>query len=220
MQVPEEISFTNGCLIIDDNSISFKPNDGSILEINTIARNNIGHVEQTLMKILPLREIQLIYRFFFGSALVAITGLVIDIATKWSTMFYLGVMGIAFSAFLLFSYFWLDNLLRIQIAKPILLWLFGVEAVRIVVQNTFGGNNMLFFIRKDEANRLPSLKDYKTDKVFKVEPIQQQANTNESIKPQSQTNNIDSLVKIAELYEKGLLTKEEFERKKAELFVN
>ena len=45
-------------------------------------------------------------------------------------------------------------------------------------------------------------------------------NNNKEGMGNNRNSNVDDLVKIAELYEKGLLTKEEFEIKKKELFNN
>ncbi len=84
-----------------------------------------------------------------------------------------------------------------------------------VIINTKGAEHIqLKFVTENDFNLMNNAFEYYIEKVHKPQqtvPIQQNIST---------TSNADELLKYAELYEKGLLTKDEFEMKKAELLGN
>ena len=197
------ISFSTGNLIINDNNISFQLNFGSVHEVNTIGRENIGHIETQEMRVLPKVDIVYCFRMaLFGIIIIIIGAIVTDF------IFYIGVILTLFAAFLLFGSFWLDGLLGLNVVKSILLAIFGVDAVRVVVQNIYGGNNLHFFVLRDEKKKIPKFEDYKLEKIHKVENIRNIDST---------ANNIDDIEKLANLRDKGIISQEEFDLKKRKI---
>ena len=90
-----------------------------------------------------------------------------------------------------------------------------LHASSSVIINTKGAEHVqLKFVTKDNFDLMNNAFESYLEKTHKPQqsiPIQQNIST---------TSNADELLKYAELYEKGLLTKEEFDMKKAELLGN
>lgn len=90
-----------------------------------------------------------------------------------------------------------------------------LHASSSVIINTKGAEHIqLKFVTENDFNLMNNAFENYIEKVHKPQqtaPIQQNIST---------TSNADELLKYAELYEKGLLTKDEFEMKKAELLSN
>lgn len=202
------IEFSTGKLIITEKNISFHQNIGNPHNVNTIGRENIGHTDLQDMRLLT--KVDFVYCFQTAAIglILSIVGLIIGISSNFYFILYLGLGLIFFGAFLLFSVLWLDGLLGLNVARPILLSIFGIDAIRIVVQNIYGGNNLQFFILPDEKSKIPKFEDYKRDKIYSVE------NVND---PQSGKNNIDDIEKLAVLRDKGILSQEEFDLKKKQI---
>ena len=95
-------------------------------------------------------------------------------------------------------------MLGLNLIQSILIYIYGVEAIRVVIQNRHGGNNLMFFIGDDERSKLPKFEDLKIEKREVVEVL-------------SQNNNLDDINKLAELLSKGLITKDEFDKKKNQI---
>jgi len=201
------IIFSTGKLIINDVNISFHLKNGNVRDVNTIARENIGFVDKQPMRLLPLTEFVYIFRVALIGVLVTILGLLIGYKIDTLILFYFGIMIIFFAGFLMFSYLWIDSILGLKIATPILLNIFGVDAIRVVIQNIYGGNNLQFLIGKDEINKLPLFDDYKIDKTHSKKNL---------IKEESH-HNYDDIEKLSVLKDKGLITLEEFELKKKQI---
>jgi hypothetical protein len=202
------IEFSTGKLIINETNISFHQNRGNVNNVNTIARENIGHMNKQSMRLLPHSEFVYIFRMAILGVALIIIGFIVGIKTDTYLIVYLGIASIIFAGLLMFSWLWLDSLLGLKVAEPILLSLFGVDAFRIVVQNIFGGNNLIFLIRDDEISKIPKFEDYKLEKIHKVENIKSPDNT---------VNNIDDIEKLANLRDKGILSQEEFDLKKKQI---
>jgi hypothetical protein len=100
-------------------------------------------------------------------------------------------------------------MLGLKIGKPILLSLFGVDAVRVVVQNIYGGNNLQFLVRQDEQSKIPKFETFIIEKIYSVENITK-TETNEK-------GNLDDLERLAELLKKGIVTQDEFDLKKKQI---
>lgn len=202
------ISFSTGNLIINEKNISFHLNGGNANNVNTIGRENIGHLDKQPMRLLPKVDVVYCFQTAVIGVILAIVGLILGVSTNFYIIFYVGIALIFFGAFLLFSVLWLDGLLGLNVAKPILLSLYGVDAVRVVVQNIYGGNNLQFFIRLDEQSKIPKFEDYKLEKIYNVENIKS---------PETGKNNIDDIEKLAALRDKGIISQEEFDLKKKQI---
>jgi len=202
------IPFSTGNLIINEKNISFHLNGGNANNVNTIGRENIGHLDKQPMRLLPKADFVYCFQTAVIGVILAIVGLILGISTNFYIILYMGIALIFFGAFLLFAMLWLDGLLGLSVAKPILLSLYGVDTVRVVVQNIYGGNNLQFFVRLDEQSKIPKFEDYKLEKVYNVE----NAKSSETGK-----NNIDDIEKLAALRDKGILSQEEFDLKKKQI---
>lgn len=87
------------------------------------------------------------------------------------------------------------NVLGLNVAKPIFLSLYGVDAVRVVVQNIYGGNNLQFLVRSDEQSKIPKFESLKKEKVYSVENV---VNTETN-----QKSNLDDIERLVELLKKA-----------------
>ena len=89
--------------------------------------------------------------------------------------------------------------------------MFGENGYEVVIQNNSGNNNLIFYISKselDEVKKLNSLLD---------EVKQSNSGAIESKETVSNSQDISSLEKLAELRDKGILTEDEFQKKKAQM---
>ena len=206
--VNKTIIFSTGNLIVNDKNISFHLKSGNINNVNTIGRENIGHQDQQRMRILPKAEFVYIFQNLIIGFILGVVGLIIGISSQFFIVLYFGLGFVFFAGFLYFAWMWLDMMLGLNVAKPILLSLYGVDTIRVIVQNIYGGNNLQFFVRLEEESRIPKFEDYKLEKIYNVE------NINNSIVGK---NNIDDLEKLATLKDKGILSQEEFDLKKKQI---
>jgi hypothetical protein len=177
--------------------------------VNTIHRENIGHQDKQKMRLLPKQEFVYIFRNFIIGVIISIVGFIFGLYSNYFILLYIGLALIFFAGFLYFSWMWLDTILGLNIARPIFLSLYGVDAVRVVVQNIYGGNNLQFLVRQEEQSKIPKFESFKKEKVYSVENV---SNTETN-----KNGNLDDLEKIAELLKKGILTQEEFELKKKQI---
>ncbi len=203
------ITFSTGRLIINDSNISFHSNLVRVNNVNTINRENIGHQDKQKMRLLPKQEFVYIFRNFIIGVIVSIVGFIFGLYSNYFILLYIGLALIFFAGFLYFSWMWLDTILGLNIARPIFLSLYGVDAVRVVVQNIYGGNNLQFLVRQEEHSKIPKFESFKKEKVYSVENV--------SNKETNKIGNLDDLEKIAELLKKGILTQEEFDLKKKQI---
>ncbi len=203
------IIFSTGRLVISETNISFHNNLVNLNNVNTINRENIGHQEKQKMRLLPKQEFVYIFRCFIIGTILSIVGFVFGLYSEHFIVLYIGLLFILFACFLYFSWFWLDTMLGLNVAKPIFLSLYGVDAVRVVVQNIYGGNNLQFLVRSDEQYKIPKFESFKKEKVYSVENV---VNTETN-----QKSNLDDIERLAELLKKGILTQNEFELKKKQI---
>jgi hypothetical protein len=203
------ITFSTGKLIINETNISFHSYLARVNNVNTISRENIGHQDKQKMRLLPKQEFVYIFRCFIIGTILSIVGFIFGLYSEYFIVLYIGLLFIFFACFLYFSWFWLDTMLGLKIGKPIFLSLFGVDAVRVVVQNIYGGNNLQFLVRQEEQSKIPKFESFKKEKVYSVENVSN-IETNKN-------GNLDDLEKIAELLKKGILTQDEFDLKKKQI---
>lgn len=207
----KKIEFSTGSLIIEDNFISFHKKNVRFNNSDTISRENIGHVDNQFMKVLPNSEFVHCFQLAFIGLIITILGLFLYAYSKNLLVFYGGLAMIIFSGALLFVFLYLDKILGLRIATPILYSLFGVDAYRIIVQNIYGGDNLQFLIKKEELPLLPNFIEFKKDKIYKTET---QTNQNET----NTNNNVyEDIFKLGALRDSGLISNEEFELKKKQI---
>lgn len=159
------IEFSTGNLTLGDNSVSFNNLNVRLNDFSTILREDIGHVIIEPVKMLPNAERTHCFQLITFGFIFSFVGFLIAMLTNTYLMFYLGIALILISSILLFSNLWLDSILELKMATPILNALFGVDYYRVVVQNLFGGSNLIFFIKTNEISRLPNIEKYKKDKI-------------------------------------------------------
>ena len=201
----KKIIFSTGTLNIENKSVTFHHNKVILNKANTISRENIGHTDIQLLRILPFVEFVYFFRLAIIGVLFAIIGVILGVKTDSYFLFYIGIGFIFFAAALLFTWLWIDNLLGLKIASPILLGLFGVDACRVIVQNIYGENNLDFFVRADEKDKLPKFEIYKIQKIKQEENIQ------------FNSNPLDDIQKLSDLRDRNIITNEEFEIKKKQI---
>lgn len=100
----------------------------------------------------------------------------------------LGVMGFPKSELMLF--------------KP----LFGIKGHELAINNTCGGNRIIFNIYNNELNKKSLIQSYKTN------PIE-----TKTLSDSTPNDSLNEIEKISELFLKGILTEEEFIQKKKQL---
>ncbi len=201
----KKIIFSTGTLNIENKSVTFHHNKVILNKANTISRENIGHTDIQLLRILPFVEFVYFFRLAIIGVLFAIIGVILGVKTDSYFLFYIGIGFIFFAAALLFTWLWIDNLLGLKIASPILLGLFGVDACRVIVQNIYGENNLDFFVRADEKDKLPKFEIYKIQKIKQEENIQ------------FNSNPLDDIQKLSDLRDRNIISNEEFEIKKKQI---
>ena len=205
MKKNEKLIFSTGTLNIEDKSVTFHHNKVILDKANSISRENIGHTDIQLLRILPFVEFVYFFRLAIIGVALAIIGVILGAKIDSLFLFYIGIGFIFFAAALLFTWLWIDNLLGLKIASPILLGLFGVDACRVIVQNIYGENNLDFFVRADEKDKLPKFEIYKIEKIKQIENIQ------------FNSNPLDDIQKLSDLRDKNIITNEEFELKKKQI---
>ena len=200
----KKIEFSNGYLEIEKERISFHHKRGLNRNVNTIARYNIGNVEIQNMRVLDGPTLIYIFRTALFGIIFFIIGLIVAFTSKLTLFLWVGNGLIIFSVFMLFSYFIIEVILGIHFVTRFFMRIYGVDATRIVIQNLSGGNNMLFFVHEKEKDKLPKFKDLKTEKIDTVQIV-------------NQKNDIDDLAKLGELLKSGLITQEDFDKKKNQI---
>lgn len=210
----EIITFRTGDLIIEDNYISFHKKNVRFNNSDTISRENIGHVDKQSMRVLPNSEFVHCFQLAFIGLIITILGLFVFVYSKNLLVFYGGLVMIIFSGALLFVFLYLDKILGLRLATPILYSLFGVDAYKIIVQNIYGGDNLQFFIKKEELSLLPDFLEFKKDKIYKTET---QTNQNQGNETNTNNNAYEDIFKLGALRDSGLISNEEFELKKKQI---
>jgi len=200
------ILFSTGKLIINETNISFHQNQSNINNVNTIARENIGHMNKQSMRLLPRSVFNYVFIIAISGFATMIGGLIF--ATKPDIFLTLGTVLIITAGVLLGSFMLFDGLMGINIVESVLTIIFGVDAYRIVVQDVFGGNNFIFLISANEVSKVPKFEDYKLEKRHKIENADITHNNK---------NSYDDIEKLANLRDKGIISQTEFDQKKRQI---
>ena len=161
---------------------------------------SISHIQMTFMN-----KNNLIYsiRFVFFSAIVFAVNLFIG--NMWLLAVGFILLGYGFLALTLGSIFGLMGYhdLEQMFFKPF----FGIKGYQITITNTCGGKQIIFNIYDNELGKKARIEKFRLDSNAEIQkPLE---------KPD--TNNLSDIEKISELYQKGILTEEEFIQKKKQL---
>ena len=160
------------------------------------------------MRLLPKTDVVYCFQIAAIGIIAIILGFIMGGLINNFGLAYLGFALLFFGAALLLCVIWVDALLGIKVAEPILLAIYGVNVIRVVVQNIYGGNNLQFFVGIDEELKIPDFETYKTEKIY----------VTQSLKPaDTKSSSFDDIEKLAELRDKGVLSQEEFESKKKQI---
>lgn len=127
----KKIEFSTGSLIIEDNYISFHKKNVRFNNSDTISRENIGHADNQLMRVLPNSEFVHCFQLAFFGLIATILGLFIGAYSQSFAIFYVGITLIILSGMLLFVFLYIDKILGFKIATPILYSIFDVDVYRI-----------------------------------------------------------------------------------------
>ncbi len=204
----EKIQFVTGLLEIDDNSIRFKPYNSRFSDKTVIQRLNIADVEQYNFKQRRLDEIVYLFRSFLLCVVLIISSVILSVLGydnffTFMLTFFSGIC-LFFSVSIFIGMFL--TLLGLNY-NFILNNLFGINYTLIKVQNNNGNNDLIFSILTEEKHKLPDLLKYKKEEEKKI--IYQDNVSNNS--------NIEQLIKLADLKEKGLISDSEFEIEKSKI---
>ena len=198
------ISFSTGNLTINDKFISFCQNNNNFIKSeSTISRENIGHTDKQILKI--LHHSSLIYIFRIALFCVILGVVAILLGEKFFFIAKIAAYIFIIDCLVFLPLMYVDVLLGVSILKTILLTMFGVDCYKIVIHNAIDGNNLVFFIGKNEISKLPNFEDYKITKVHNVG------------KTYNEKDNFNDIQKLALLKEKGLISQQEFEKLKIEI---
>lgn len=194
-----DINFKTGLLKVTEDSISLKWPGNNV----SMFRWQIGKVDIQTSK--ELDKNVWVYGFRLGAIglILVIFGLIIN---KGGLLIF-GNISLWTGLAIIFGDIFLDGMLGLNFVNAILFNLIGKEYTKVTIQNT-SGKDIEFYILPEEKTKARSI-----DKLR----IEKQEVVNSSI---TQSNNSDSISDIEKLYflkEKGIITPEEFEKKKSKI---
>ena len=133
-----------------------------------------------------------------------------------SLMFYAAII-LFIIAVLAFFALILDSFLEFHLYERLVMNYFANRGYAVTVGNK-SGNNIVFFALENELNKVKKMEGAINDLKIHLETKQTQQVT-PIANNQNNTSDamLDNLKKLGELYQTGILTKEEFEQKKTEL---
>ncbi len=225
--------FSSGVVVdLNENKLIAKADNGS----TSIDAKNIDNVKYIKFTQPRLSVIGMITRTLIGGCLLALFIDLIFVNDEWGAIFFdASIKDIFFGwlaiiifvgSFLLAGFIWFvfvfDAFLETGLYEKFILRFFADRGYAVTIGNKSGNNASLFAMESD----LPKLKKLETAisdlKHFleNKQPLPQQSivtpTPEQNIKPSS-TTQLDDLKKLGDLYQSGILTKEEFEKKKVEL---
>lgn len=169
----------------------------------SMERKCIGTISHKQMTFMKNHNFTYSLRFvFFGCIAFAVN---MFFGATWLFMLGIAFMGYGFLAFLLGNFLGLlgYNDLEQMFFKPI----YGIKGYQVTINNTCGGKQIIFNIYNNELNKKSRIEKYKLDP---------NADTQKPLET-PESNNLSEIEKISELYQKGILTEEEFIQKKKQL---
>lgn len=192
--------FASGLIEVTSDRISFRSTIKDLKQFQSMERFNMGHINSEQYTYLGIMPIQLALRSILFGVILAI----IAIAGNIQIFSLMGVSAIVFGLVVFNLDLWIDGFLGTKFGYRLCAYFFAGKGHKITIQNNSGGEHIVFYVSLDQLNEAMKLEQLG----IKEGPVAQTI-------PQS--NNIDDLEKISELYRKGILTEEEFTQKKRQL---
>ncbi|VXB18730.1 hypothetical protein FLAVO9AF_120024 [Flavobacterium sp. 9AF] len=189
--VVRKINFGNGYINVTEDTVSYYLGNSH----QSIDRKCIGTIKSNKKTFLLKNSWTYSLRIvFFG-----VIALIFSLITSISFLTYVGI-AICVYGFLAYLIFILFSMLGMhQISNFLIEIIFGVRGYEVMIENTCGGKNILFNIHKEDKNKVNSIEQYRLDK---------------TIIEDKKDNPLEELEKLSELFNKGILTEEEFNAKK------
>lgn len=193
-----DIEFETGLLKVTDDSISLQWDGNNV----SMYRWQIGEVNIETFKSLRLDPVQ----YGFRLALLSIVPLIISLFVNQPILTLLFPVMILLAVIIVFGEIILGGLLGINIIYSVLLSVLGTEQTLVTVQNT-SGNNLEFYITHNEKNKALSIADLYKPKEAEKKIVQ----------PSEKGSELTDLERLFQLKERGIITEDEFEKKKAKI---
>ncbi|NMH26530.1 SHOCT domain-containing protein [Flavobacterium silvaticum] len=194
------IPFASGSIEVTDSKISFRSAVKDIKQFQSMERHNMGHVNSEQYTYLGIMPIQLALRSLLFGVMLAVIAIAADIQ-------FFSVVGVAAIVFGLVTFnldLWVDGFLGTRFGYQLCAYFFASKGHKITIQNNSGGDHIVFYVALEQLDEAMKLESYR---------ITERPDTN----PVQPIGGIHDLEKINELYQKGILTEEEFTQKKKQL---
>jgi hypothetical protein len=193
-----DINFKTGLLKVTDDSISLQWNGNNV----SMYRWQIGKVDVVTSK--ELNHQPFIYGFRLGG--ISIGFVILTFIFKSHLFEWVSLISVILAIIIVFGDLIL-GLFGINIIHNILLNFLGQNSTKVRIQNT-SGQDIEFYILPSEKTKARSIVDLRIEKYIDEKP------------KTDDTTNHDAISQIEKLYslkEKGIITEEEFEKKKSKL---
>lgn len=200
--VVRKINFGNGYINVTDDKIAYYlGNNHQIMD--RICLGTVKSVKKTfLLKDSWTYSLRLV---FYGLILIVLGTITIGLVNPNLGVF-ISCSGLAVGLYGFIAHFMFIFSTMIGSEKPssfMIKIIFGIKGYEVTIYNTGGGKNIIFNIHESDKNKVNSIIQYKLDK----NPI-----------PQENINSdLSDIEKLSDLYQKGILSEEEFSLKKKQL---
>lgn len=194
------INFASGNIELTNEKISFRSSVKDLKQFQSMERYNMGQVNSEQYTYLGIMPIQLALRSLFFGIILAI----IAIAANIQFFSVIGVSAIVFGLVTFNLDLWVDGLFGTKFGYRLCAYFFATKGHKITIQNNSGGEHILFYISLNQLGEAMKLETYKVTE----RPIPN---------PLPQMGGIHDLEKISELYQKGIVTEDEYNQKKRQL---
>lgn len=224
--------FSSGVVVeLNENKLIAKADNGS----SSIDIKNLDNIKYLKVTQPRLSVIGMITRTLIGGCLLALLIDMIFVRDEWGAIFFdaspkdifFGWIAIIIfiGSFLLAGFIWFvfvfDAFLETGLYEKFILRFFADRGYAVTIGNK-SGNNASLFAKESDLPKIKKLETAISDVKHFIEnkPVQQPPiitpTPEPNIKSTSSTQ-LDDLKKLGDLFQSGILTKEEFEKKKTEL---
>lgn len=193
------IKFISGNVEITDKKISFYSTTKNLKNLQSMERYDMGNINSENFSYLGILPIQIALRSLFLGVIFAVLSIIIGV----EAISILGVVMIIFGLITFNLDLWVDGLMGTKFAYRLCSYLFAGKGYKITIQNNTGGEHIVFYIALDQLSQALNIESCRLKE-----------------KPTTQAIGINDLEKISELFQKGILTEEEFNLKKKQILNN